>query len=360
MRVTGGRLGGRRLRVPRGDLVRPTADRVRESLFARLGGLDGARVLDAFAGTGALGIEALSRGAGHAVFVERAKPALAVLQENLRSLELGAVSRVVRGDTRGALRRLGRTKERFDWIFLDPPYGDETLAEVLALAAEVLAGEGSILVESDRRTPLPETPGLAILDARPYGDTVVTRLSRSGTQGAEAPARSPKPMSQSDGSRVALFPASFDPVTNGHLDIIERSLRVVDRLIVGVAHNVAKKGAFSVEERLEILNEVLGDEPRIEVTAFEGLLVDFCREAGARIVIRGLRAMSDYEYEFEMALMNKHLNPDVETVFMMASQEYLYVSSSRLKELTRFGGNVSDFVPAVVEKRLREKLQPGQ
>jgi len=159
--------------------------------------------------------------------------------------------------------------------------------------------------------------------------------------------------------RIALFPASFDPVTNGHLDIIRRSLKVFDRLIVGIAHNVAKSGTFRVEERLDILRSVLGDEPRIEITAFEGLLVDFCRRTGASIVIRGLRAMSDYEYEFEMALMNKHLNPDVETVFMMASQEYLYVSSSRLKELVRFGGEVSDFVPPLVEKRLREKLQAG-
>ena len=158
--------------------------------------------------------------------------------------------------------------------------------------------------------------------------------------------------------RVALFPASFDPMTNGHLDIIHRSLHVFDRLIVGLAHNVAKSGTFTVEERLDMLGAVLGDNDRIEITAFEGLLVDFCRRSGASTVIRGLRAMSDYEYEFEMALMNKHLNPDVETVFMMASQEYLYVSSSRLKELVRFGGEVSDFVPPLVEKRLREKLQP--
>ena len=163
-------------------------------------------------------------------------------------------------------------------------------------------------------------------------------------------------MSQSRSARVALFPASFDPVTNGHLDIIRRSLHVFDHLIVAIAHNVAKAGTFTVEERLEILSNVLGEEPRIEITAFEGLLVDFCRRAGAGVVIRGLRAMSDYEYEFEMALMNKHLNPDIETVFMMASQEYLYVSSSRLKELARFGRNVDEFVPPMVSKALRERF----
>jgi pantetheine-phosphate adenylyltransferase len=148
-------------------------------------------------------------------------------------------------------------------------------------------------------------------------------------------------------------------VTNGHLDIVHRALQVFDRLIVAVATNVDKSGTFSVDERLEILRKVLADEPRVEITAFEGLLVDFCRRCGASTVIRGLRAMSDYEYEFEMALMNKHLNPDVETLFMMTSQEYLYVSSSRLKELVRFGGNVKDFVPAIVETRLREKLRPA-
>lgn len=373
MRVTGGRLAGRRLRAPRGGRVRPTADRVRESLFARLGPWADVRVLDAFAGTGALGIEALSRGAARAVFVERSATALAALRANLEALALADASRVVRGDARAVARRLARAGERFEWIFLDPPYGDEALGEVLEQAAGLLSDAGEIVVETSRHDPLPEIAGLAILDARPYGDTLVTRLgpARGGEVGSgvrggrhEAVAQPTATvrgmnMSQSVGERVALFPASFDPVTNGHLDIIRRSLKLVDRLVVAVAHNVAKSGAFTVEERLDILQAVLGDEPRIEITAFEGLLVDFCRSSGAEIVIRGLRAMSDYEYEFEMALMNKHLNPDVETVFMMASQEYLYVSSSRLKELVRHGGNVSDFVPPLVEKRLREKLQSG-
>ena len=166
-------------------------------------------------------------------------------------------------------------------------------------------------------------------------------------------------MSDGTQGRVALFPASFDPVTNGHLDIVRRALRCFDRLIVAVATNVEKSGTFHPDERIDLLRTVLAEEPRCEVTSFQGLLVDYCREVGASAVIRGLRAMSDFEYEFEMALMNKHLNDHVETLFMMTSQEYLYVSSSRLKELVRFGGNVSDFLPPVVEKRLREKLQPG-
>ena len=156
--------------------------------------------------------------------------------------------------------------------------------------------------------------------------------------------------------RVALFPASFDPLTNGHLDLVERALGIFDRLVLAVAFNVEKEGTFTKDERLAMLRSVFGDEPRIDVTAFDNLTVDFAMEIGAKVIIRGLRAMSDFEYEFEMALMNKHLYPEVETVFMMASQKYLYVSSSRLKELVRLGRAVDVFVPAVVAKKLQEKL----
>jgi pantetheine-phosphate adenylyltransferase len=156
--------------------------------------------------------------------------------------------------------------------------------------------------------------------------------------------------------RVALFPASFDPVTNGHLDIARRALRLFDEVVLAVAMNVAKSGTFSLEDRLEMLDTVVSEESRLRVTTFEGLTVDYAREIGAVAIIRGVRAMSDFEYEFEMALMNKHLYADVETLFMMPSQQYFYVSSSRLKELTRFGREVDEFVPPIVAKRLRERF----
>jgi pantetheine-phosphate adenylyltransferase len=161
---------------------------------------------------------------------------------------------------------------------------------------------------------------------------------------------------QTNQERVAVFPASFDPLTNGHLDVVERALGVFDRLVLAVAFNVEKEGTFTKDERIEMLESVFGDEPRIEVTAFDKLTVDFAMEIGAKVIIRGLRAVSDFEYEFEMALMNKHLYPEVETVFMMSSQEYLYVSSSRLKELVRLGRSVDEFVPEVVAKKLHERL----
>jgi pantetheine-phosphate adenylyltransferase len=155
---------------------------------------------------------------------------------------------------------------------------------------------------------------------------------------------------------VALFPASFDPVTNGHLDVARRALRIFDRLVLAVAKNVAKESVFTTQERLELLGSEFAGNPDVAVTSFDTLTVDFAESVSANVIIRGVRAMSDFEYEFEMALMNKHLNPAIETVFMMPSQQYLYVSSSRLKELVRFGRDIEEFVPAEVAKRLRERL----
>lgn len=167
-------------------------------------------------------------------------------------------------------------------------------------------------------------------------------------------------MSDATRSRIALFPASFDPLTNGHLDLIRRSSRVFDKVVVAVARNVEKSGGtFTPKERLEMLHGVLDSEPGVVVESFEGLVVEYAREIGASAIIRGLRMMSDFEYEFEMALMNKRLHPEIEILFMMTSEENLYVSSSRLKELTRFGASIDDFVPALIAKRLREKLGPS-
>lgn len=161
-----------------------------------------------------------------------------------------------------------------------------------------------------------------------------------------------------DERSLALFAASFDPVTNGHLDLIKRAHEVFPRLVVAVGTNVAKSGTFTPEERLEMLRGSLADMPDITVTTFEGLLVEYAQEIGARVLIRGLRAMADFEYEFEMALMNKSLRAEIETIFMMTSQDFFYVSSSRLRELASFGADVREWVPEVVAKMLREKLGP--
>jgi 16S rRNA (guanine(966)-N(2))-methyltransferase RsmD len=177
MRVTGGELGGRRLASPPSG-VRPTADRVREALFARLSDLDGVSVLDLYAGTGALGIEALSRGARHVVFVDRSRASAHAIQRNLDALNLNERARVVRGDVRGALRRLADERLRFDLVLADPPYEGEELATPLALLVTggLLAPDATVVVERSRRHPLPAVEGLVSRDSRRYGDTEIEWL----------------------------------------------------------------------------------------------------------------------------------------------------------------------------------------
>jgi pantetheine-phosphate adenylyltransferase len=155
----------------------------------------------------------------------------------------------------------------------------------------------------------------------------------------------------------ALYPGSFDPVTLGHLDLVERALNLFDSITVAVADNSGKKTLFDLEDRVEMLREVLADRNRITVTSFSGLVVDFCKAEGFTAILRGLRTVSDFEYEYQMALTNRHLNPDVETVFVMPSVEHSYVSSSLIKDVLRNGGDVSAFLPGTVEKRLRIRLR---
>ena len=156
--------------------------------------------------------------------------------------------------------------------------------------------------------------------------------------------------------RIAVYPASFDPITNGHLDLIDRASRLFDELIVGLAVNVEKQGLFTSDERLEMIRDAVGDRRNIRIDTIQGLLVDYAREQGARVVIRGMRALADFEYEFEMAMMNAHMFPDVETIFLMTSSKWFYVSASRMRELVRFGADVSEFVPKLVARKLEEKL----
>jgi pantetheine-phosphate adenylyltransferase len=157
--------------------------------------------------------------------------------------------------------------------------------------------------------------------------------------------------------RTAVYPGSFDPLTNGHVAIIQRGLKVFDRLVVAVANNPQKKPMFTVAERKAMIAETLGDDPRVEVDSFDALLVDYARRKGVHTVLRGLRAVSDFEYEFQIANMNRHLLPDVETVFVMTGEDYFFVSARLVREVATFGGDVSAFVPANVLEALRRKLK---
>lgn len=156
---------------------------------------------------------------------------------------------------------------------------------------------------------------------------------------------------------LAVYPGSFDPVTYGHLDILNRSLELFDKIIIAVALNIEKTGLFTFEERAELIRASVKDVDSIIVDSFHGLLVDYVKKVNARFVIRGLRAMSDFEYEFQMASMNRNLDSDMDTIFMMTGKDYFFVSSRTIKEVAVFGGNVTEFVPDAVSKALKEKLQ---
>ena len=153
---------------------------------------------------------------------------------------------------------------------------------------------------------------------------------------------------------IAIYPGSFDPITNGHLDLIQRGSRLFDRLIVAILRNENKQPLFTVEERIEMLREVVHVYPNVEVDSFDGLLVDYAAASSATVLLRGIRAISDYEYELQMALMNRRLRPEIETVFMMASEAYSFISSRLVKEVFALGGNIAGLVPPSVEVRLQD------
>jgi len=156
--------------------------------------------------------------------------------------------------------------------------------------------------------------------------------------------------------RIAIYPGSFDPITYGHIDLIARAVGLFDELIVAVAHNIRKVSLFSIQERLEMIQELTAEFKIVNVDAFDGLLVDYVRKRNACCVVRGLRAFSDFEFEFQMALTNRKLNDNFETIFLMTHENYSFISSSLVKELIEFGGDISAFVPKVVERRLKEKF----
>ncbi len=157
--------------------------------------------------------------------------------------------------------------------------------------------------------------------------------------------------------KAALYPATFDPFTNGHLDVLDRALLIFDKVCVGVLNNPAKTALFSTEERIAMIKDVLADRPNVEIGSFQGLTVDYARKIGAGTLVRGLRSYSDFDAELQLALMNRKLAPDVQTIFLMSSFAHIFVSSSVIKDIASHGRDVSDFVPPAVARRLKEKFQ---
>ena len=363
-RVIAGAARGRRLAVPAGRLTRPTSDRAREGLFGTLvalhGPLDGACVLDLYAGSGAVGLEALSRGARRALLVEADARAARVIRGNIGAVGLSGAELV----TDRVDRLLGRGPagpDRYDLAVADPPYAvtdDEVTGMLAALAGGWLASRGG------RRGGAGHPLGAGRLAARIRAgavpalwryDLLVRSRRRRPVAGRTVMGGADVVREGRVRVRRVACPGSFDPVTNGHLDIISRAALLYDEVLVVVGANQAKHGLFTVEERVEMLREVTSGLKNVEIGTFRGLLVDFCRVNEVSAIVKGLRAVSDFEYEMEMAQMNYRL-AEIETLFIAANPGYSFLRSSLVKEICRYGGDVTSLVPETVFVRLQERL----
>lgn len=344
MRIIAGSARGTRLApVPNG--VRPTSDRVREAVFNSLGQFfDGGEILDLYAGTGALGIEALSRGCEKATFVEKNPKAARTIRENLSRAGFSEDAEVLLGDVTEALERLALEEYKFHLIFADPPYKipPREIGGVLERLAALLAPGGRVVVESGDPPPVQTTESLKGASRR-YGDTVVTFLECSEHM-----------------MKLAICPGSFDPITVGHLDVIRRAANIYDHVVVAVGKNVRKGPRITAEERARLIEKVTGPLENVSVEIIDGLLVEFARERGARVVVKGLRAGSDFELEFQQAQLNRMLYPEFETVFIMAAAEHSFLSSSAVREIASYGGDVRGLVPEEILDTVRRLYVDGQ
>jgi pantetheine-phosphate adenylyltransferase/16S rRNA (guanine(966)-N(2))-methyltransferase RsmD len=349
VRIIAGRFKGRRLAGPAGPGLRPTSDALRETLFNVLGpSVADARVLDGFAGTGALGLEALSRGARAVTFVEPDRRALTVLGRNVATCGVADACAIIRDDLL-ALAARRALDGRFDLVLLDPPYDSADLEAVVRAAAPLVAPAGRLVLEHSRRRPSPEAAGsLERTRVVRAGDSALSFYAGESASAQDSMAQAP---------RIAVFPGSFDPLTNGHVDVVRRALRLFDAVVVAILVNPSKQSLFTLEDRVAMARDVLGGTPGVDVDTFEGLLTDYARRRHARAVVRGLRGNADFEYERQMALMNRHLYEDVETVFILPSQAYEHISSTLVREIAALGGPLDGLVPPAVAARFSHRHQ---
>ncbi len=357
-RVISGSARGVRLAAP-GPGTRPLTDRVKQTLFGILEPeLEDAVVLDLFAGSGAGGIEALSRGAASADFVERDPGACRVIVENLRRARLEASARVVKRDAvtwlaAAAADAEAGTGPRYDLVLVDPPVRGHGLARARARGR----GAGRARGWNRRVQAL-----LAGRTAGPYRAASIRTRAALRRDGADVlPADDgQRARGGGQGVKVAVYPGSFDPITNGHLDVIARASSVFDDVVVAVLGNPRKTPMLSVDERVAVIREAIaaddGMAGSVAVATFDGLTVEFCHEVGAGFLVRGLRAIADFELELQLAHNNHQLAPDVDTVFFMTSLEHSYISSSLVKEIALFGGDVTSMVPPAAAAALAARL----
>ena len=338
--------------MPTGRGTRPTADRAREGLFATIlairGPLDGARVLDLYAGSGAVGLEALSRGASEVLLVESDARAARVIRGNIETLRLPG-ARLLGDRVERVLARGPGDHPPRDVVFADPPFA-VTAADVQRMLAALrdrgwLAPGALVVVERATRSgPVTWPAGYTPERSRGYGAATFWYGLGAGPAAASSPGGGAS-------VRRVVCPGSFDPVTNGHLDIVSRAAKLYDEVVVAVLRNPNKTPMFSADERLEMLREVTKELDNVSVVKFEGLIVDFCKANDISAIVKGLRAVSDFDYELQMAQMNYN-QAGVETLFISTNPLYAFLSSSLVKDFAKYGGDVTSLVPRPVLDRL--------
>lgn len=340
MRVITGTAKGRRLETLEGEDVRPTTERIKEAVFSIIQfEIMGHTFLDLFAGSGQMGIEAISRGASSAYFVDASKKSLDVVRKNVSAVKFDKEAKLFAMDYRSFL---SMNSTEFDIAFLDPPYKKGILQDALPIVAENMRETGIIIAEN----PLDEQ-----ISAN-YGDFVLDREYRYGKIKISTFRHKDFFVMK----KTVICPGSFDPVTLGHIDIIKRAANMFDKVIVGVFTNEKKTPSFSAEERIQFLKESTAGIENVEIVSYSGLLAQYCKERKVDAIVKGLRAVSDFEYEFQQALTNKRLNPQLETIFLTAESESMYLSSSMVRTVASLGGDISNFVPEMIHDRIVERL----
>ena len=278
---------------------------------------------------GTLGIESISRGAKEVKFIEKRYRIAQLIEKNIEKLGIEENSVVIKSDV---INFLNFDKDKYDIVFADPPYGKFSFEEIFPSVISLVKDGGIFCYESNKQNIDDNIP----VKIKYFGNTQIVIWEKKM-------------------KKIAIYPGTFDPITNGHLDIINRSSNLFDELIIAVTNESKKESFFSINERIEMISKVTKEITNVKVDQFNGLLINYAKLKNASAIVRGIRVLSDFEYEFKMAMMNNSLNKQIDTVFLMPNIKYVHISSSLIKEVSSLDGDISKYVPRFVQDKINIK-----